>query len=327
MNKHLQDLVLSSTGASAITSQQVIQTLWSGYGEILRVDLAGSKLSSAVLKYIVLPAEANHPRGWNTDRSHARKIKSYDVESHWYRDWSRRCDATCRVTECYAVSSAASEQVIILEDLDAAGFPIRQTTLDMNGVKLCLHWLANFHATFMNDEPVGLWHTGTYWHLETRSDELAAMAEGSLKQAAHKIDALLNGCKYQTLVHGDAKVANFCFSSDCQQVAAVDFQYVGGGCGMKDVAYLLGSCLTEQQCEQWQSDLLEYYFDQLQRALTDKNKQLDWDELKQEWLAMFPVAWTDFYRFLMGWMPTHHKVNSYSQRLAAEVIAGLNTQP
>ena len=41
MNKHFQDFVLSSTGATAITSQQVIQTLWSGYGEIVRLGLAG----------------------------------------------------------------------------------------------------------------------------------------------------------------------------------------------------------------------------------------------------------------------------------------------
>lgn len=78
----------------------MIQTLWSGYGEIVRLGLEGSDLSSVVLKYIVLPDESNqsnHPRGWNTTRSHARKVHSYDVEMQWYRDWSVRCGEGCRV--------------------------------------------------------------------------------------------------------------------------------------------------------------------------------------------------------------------------------------
>ncbi len=325
MNKHFQDFVLNTTGATAITSQQVIQTLWSGYGEVVRVELVGSDLKSVVLKYIVFPSEADHSRGWNTDFAHARKIKSYDVEMHWYRDWSNQCGEACRVASCYAATEVSDERVIMLQDLDAAGFPIRKSSLDISEVKLCLSWLANFHATFMGVKPDGLWQTGTYWHLETRPDELAAMEEGNLKQAAVGVDRLLNECSYQTLVHGDAKIDNFCFSTDDQAVAAVDFQYVGSGCGMKDVAYFLGSCLSERQCERWEQDLLAYYFSELKQALALANKQVDWEKLHSEWLAMFPVAWTDFYRFLLGWMPTHRKINPYSQRLAAEVIDGLKT--
>jgi Ser/Thr protein kinase RdoA (MazF antagonist) len=64
------------------------------------------------------------------------------------------------------------------------------------------------------------------------------------------IDQVLNNCSYQTIVHGDAKLANFCFSKE-GAVSAVDFQYVGGGCGMKDVAYFLGSCLTGKEELLW----------------------------------------------------------------------------
>ena len=323
MNKHFQDIVLKVMGAREIRSQELIQTLWSGYGEVVRVGLVGAEIGTVVLKYIVLPEGANpkHPRGWDTDRSHARKIKSYDVEMHWYRDWSKRCAAACRVPKCYAASSDEHEHVIVLEDLDAAGFPVRKSSLDKEEAKTCLSWLANFHATFMNEPPVGLWQTGTYWHLATRPDELAAMEEGGLKQAAGTIDRMLNECEYQTFVHGDAKVANFCFSSDGKDVAAVDFQYVGGGCGIKDVAYFLGSCLTEQECEQWEAELLDYYFDALKTALEATGKQVDWQALKAEWSALYPVAWTDFYRFILGWMPTHWKINNYTKRLAEQVLA------
>ncbi len=323
MNKHFQNFVLKTTGATAIRSQELIQTLWSSYGEIVRVKLTGSNLNYVVVKYIVLPSEYNHPRGWNTDHAHARKIKSYDVEMYWYRNWGARCGNTCRIAQCYTATKIENERIIVLEDLDTMGFSVRRSTLDQAEVKLCLSWLAHFHATFMNEKPEGLWKTGTYWHLATRPDEWAAMAEGDLKQAAIKIDQRLNRCNYQTLLHGDAKVNNFCFSLDSQSVAAVDFQYVGAGCGMKDVIYFLGSCLSEQQCEQWQTVLLEYYFSELKQALERENKQVNWKKLEAEWMTMFAIAWTDFYRFLVGWMPTHHKINSYSQRLAADVIADL----
>ena len=46
--------------------------------------------------------------------------------------------------------------------------------------------------------------------------------------------------------------------ADGKAVAAVDFQYVGAGCGMKDVAYLLGSCLDDKGHEALEADLLDY---------------------------------------------------------------------
>ncbi|MCF6236828.1 MAG: ecdysteroid 22-kinase family protein [Gammaproteobacteria bacterium] len=320
MNPYFKNIVLESTGAKSLTPIEVIQTLWSGYGEIVRVALTGTETESAVLKYIVLPEKAVHPRGWNTNNSHERKIKSYDVEMHWYRNWSKRCHSSCRVAQCYAATSKNHEHIIVLEDLDAAGFTARKTRLNKEETKVCLKWLANFHATFLGETPDGLWKTGTYWHLETRPDELSAMKNGSLKKSAKMIDELLNKCRYKTLVHGDAKVANFCFSADGKNVAAVDFQYTGGGCGMKDVVYFLGSCLNENQCKQWESELLEYYFKVLKAALYTTQKEVNWHELKSEWLALFPVAWTDFYRFLCGWMPTHSKINTYTQQMAEKSL-------
>jgi len=202
MNRHFKEIVLSATGATALASEEVIQTLWSGYGEIVKVALTGAALPSVVLKSIVLPTQAEHPRGWNGARSHVRKIKSYDVEMHWYRDWSVRCGALCRVPACYVTSANAQERVVVLEDLDAAGFALRKSALNKREAKLCLRWLANFHATFLGEVPTGLWQVGCYWHLATRPDELAAMDDGALKEAAAIIDERLNSCRYQTLVHG-----------------------------------------------------------------------------------------------------------------------------
>ena len=132
------------------------------------------------------------------------------------------------------------------------------------------------------------------------------------------IDKKLNDCTYKTLVHGDAKLANFCFGPD-GDVAAVDFQYVGGGCGMKDVAYFIGSCLNERESEQYESNILNTYFHYLQAELDAPNKALE-----EEWRSLYRVAWADFHRFLKGWSPGHWKINSYSERITQQVIHSLS---
>lgn len=195
-----------------------------------------------------------------------------------------------------------------------------RTSVKDKEIRACLSWLAHFHGLFMEVAPEGLWPVGTYWHLETRPDELEVMDDAKLKAAAGDIDRILNKCCFKTIVHGDAKLANFCFSKSGQDVAAVDFQYVGGGCGMKDVVYFLGSCMEEKECEKRVPILLDYYFAELKRSV---KKGVDFVSLEKEWREMFAFAWTDFHRFLLGWMPGHWKINRYSKQLTKEVLRKL----
>jgi hypothetical protein len=88
---------------------------------------------------------------------------------------------------------------------------------------------------------------------------------------------------------------------------------------MKDVAYFLTSCLTDQQCQQHWSSLLDRYFDSLHRALGDTFEQ--GDALENQWRQMFPLAWADFNRFLHGWSPGHWKLTSFSKQMTDDAIA------
>lgn len=323
MHNYFPDIIKQATGAAEIELVEVIQELWSGYGKILRYRLTGAERQRVVVKQVRFPGRIKHPRGWNTDRSHLRKLRSYQVETAWYQSWSSRCDADCRVPHCLALESRGDETLMVFEDLDEAGFPGRRESVTERELFACLHWLANFHATFMGVKPDGLWEQGTYWHLETRPDELAALSDLPLRQAAAAIDRSLRECRYRTLVHGDAKLANFCFSPDGERVAAVDFQYVGGGCGMKDLAYFIGSCLPEEECERLESRLLDVYFAELRQALARLQPDVDAAALETEWRELFPVAWIDFHRFLKGWSPGHWKLNAYSEKLARTVVGSL----
>jgi len=323
MNEHFKSIILQSTGASDFTNTQMIQSLWSGYGEILRIGLKNSEHQSVVVKHVNLPKGGNHPRGWNTDLSHERKVRSYEVEMEWYKKWAEKCDDSCRIPKCYALEWQGREVLMVMEDLDVSGFPKRRSSVTWDEIEACIKWLANFHAIYLHEKPEGLWETGTYWHLETRPEELEVLDDQELKNAASAIDLLLKNSPYQTFVHGDAKLANFCFSKDGKNVAAVDFQYVGGGCGMKDLAYFVGSCLHEEDCEKLEKALLDCYFTEFRIAIEKHKPKLEADKIETNWRKLYPLAWTDFHRFLKGWSPGHWKINSYSERLVREVVGSI----
>ena len=313
--------IADATGARSARRGEHIFTLWSGYGEIVRVALTGADVPSVVLKVVRPPTARRHPRGWTADRGHARKLRSYEVEMTWYRNFSARCDDACRVPRLLAHRAGAEDGwIFVLEDLDAAGFPVRRGDLAVRDTEACLEWLAAFHARFLGESPTGLWPVGTYWHLATRPDELEVIDDPALRDAAPLIDAHLNACRHETFVHGDAKTTNFCFAPRRGPVAAVDFQYVGGGAGIKDVVYFFSSCLGPRECDRHADRLLDVYFTALARHIDGAT---DFDDLEREWRALYPFAWADFARFLAGWAPGHWRRHRYSQRLIREALRRL----
>lgn len=281
MNSNFPDYFLKVTAAASFNELEVIQSLWSGYGKISRYQLEDAVQETVVVKFINLNQSRSHPRGWNTDHSHNRKVQSYKIETNWYEEWSHLCHDDCKIPDFIGSFSEGKDQWIIMEDLNS-DFPLRKYDININEVKGCLQWLAHFHGTFLGKAPEGLWEVGTYWHLTTRPDELDEMQDSDLKVKAHLIDSLLNNCKFQTIIHGDAKLANFCFSQDGRKIAAVDFQYVGGGCGMKDVAYFLGSCLTSSECQRLEDELLVFYFSELKQAINEKGMDISFAALEEE---------------------------------------------
>ncbi|HEY8075635.1 MAG TPA: phosphotransferase [Labilithrix sp.] len=285
-----------------------LQSLWDGYGEIVRVELAGGEVESVVVKCVKPPARAK------SDVSDARKRRSYEVERVFYERFALRCSEACRVPRLLGARAAREsdgERVFVLEDLDAAGYGERRRSANGDTLDRCLAWLAAFHATFFASAPNGLWATGTYWHLATRRDELAR-ADEAVRALAPRIDAKLASCVHRTLVHGDAKLANFCFGRDA--VAAVDFQYVGGGCGVKDVAYLVSGEPDETRA-------VDGYFRHLRRELAART--IDAAAVETEWRALYPFACADFYRFLAGWAPEHFARDRHAQRTLEEIARRL----
>ncbi len=345
-----------------------IQSLWSGYGEIVKFSLMNNISEphsdlSVIVKWVKLPDSIDHPRGWQSDLAHRRKLTSYQVEMNVYHMLNRVTKLpdwldSIRVPHCFHgyYDEANQQQVLVLEDLDMSGFPLRYLALTPIQTQPCIQWLARFHAYFLQDthereelpqhlesklpldnsrsyaqglsKPLGLWPIGSYWHLATRPDEWRAMPESKLKSKAAQLDEALNSLRFQTLIHGDAKVANFCFSKQSNEqeveVAALDFQYTGKGCGMKDFVYFLGSCLTEVECDSHWENLLDLYFASLKEMLERLNSQIDREALECEWRFAFELAWADFQRFLEGWSPDHKKNTAFSRALTANALNKLD---
>lgn len=307
MNKNIAN-ILQSVSQKPIKKIDLIQELWSGYGGLYRVSL---KETSFILKLIKFPNQTDHPRGWNTGLSHQRKERSYQVEMNWYENHNDLIEESYSPRLIARGETESREKWILLEDLKTQGFT-PQSSAGWNEIELCLKWLANFHKHYLGKSPEGLWSIGTYWHLKTRPDELEVLDDLKLKEAAPLIDQKLNSAKYQTFVHGDAKLANFLFNqTEAAAVcaAAVDYQYIGGGVGIKDVAYFMSSVYYENELEANEEKCLAAYF-----------KELDMPEVEKEWRELYPWAWSDFYRFLKGWSPGHYKLNSYSEQMKNKVL-------
>ena len=336
MNHQLVNDILSAYFATtAVQKTQTIQRLWSGYGEIARYSVSEQSL---IVKHIDLgrgsKGNVQHPRGWHSDFGHQRKLSSYHNELLFYQQLAPLTTPECRVPELYIGQGEPDQLILVMEDLDALGLDLRFEHVhiaDNSGQKSLtlaamspiadsvIKWLAYFHAQFMQapalkSVDISLqWPQGSYWHLATRPDEYAKMPHSILKQAAVYLDRQLQNATFQTLIHGDAKIANFCFGQENAEVAAVDFQYCGRGVGIVDVVYFIGSAFSSQTLTDFAPLMLDNYFAHIRHALQDRLEQVQLDRLEQEWRGLYPVAWADFERFLMGWSPGHHKLHTYSR--------------
>ena len=319
--EEIEGLLSKVLDFKSITAVKEIQSLWSGYGSLLSIQLEGAAYASVIVKWINLTADVVIKRTWDSKFSHDRKLKSYQNEKTWYQYYAFLLNGFCKLPNYIGHEEEGDRLLLVMTNLNEEGFTDIRMNLAYDEVKTCLSWLANLHAFFLKDEITDLWEEGTYWHLATRPDEFDAMDAGPLRDKAQYIDQALKSSKYLTVLHGDAKAANFLFNK-LNEVAAVDFQYTGIGCGMKDVVYLL-SCLGEEMNEYLEEDYLAHYFTALREACTTCCIDINLNDLEGNWRALYPFAWADFERFLEGWSPGHWKMTDYSNRLIEKALATL----
>lgn len=314
----IQQLFYKELGEDAPQKIHTLQSLWSGYGEITRY-FSPQMNQNLIVKYINLNNHIKHPRNWHSDFSHERKRLSYHNEMYFYQKLART-NSVAHVPQLYTADTQGDCMALIMEDLVDSGYPNIETEGNTTVAETCVKWLAFFHAQYLGLQDRQIAQQGNYWHLDTRPDEFEHMSDEPLKQNAFEIDEIIKKHRFTTLIHGDAKLANFCFNSDYTQASAVDFQYCGFGVGISDVVYLLGSCFDSEELEQHADNFINRYFQYLNQALNERIIDVDVLELEREWRALIPFVWADFERFLAGWAPNHYKRSEYSERQTSQAL-------
>jgi hypothetical protein len=147
-----------------------------------------------------------------------------------------------------------------------------------------------------------------------------------LKAAAPELDARLRSTPFRTLTHGDFKTENLLFGSTANRgssaggkgglcCAAYDFQYIGGGSGMKDVVYLLVSGTQPRLLAQQEQALLQHYHEQLMAGLQaaadgggaegvvdrDAAARAAQQYSFEAMLGDYKLSVCDYVRFMAGW--------------------------
>jgi hypothetical protein len=95
---------------------------------------------------------------------------------------------------------------------------------------------------------------------------------------------------------------------------------------MKDLAYFVGSCFRDEEAEEMEVEVLNYYFTEFRKSLARINNEVSGEEVEQDWRPLYRVAWADFHRFMKGWSPGHWKLSDYSERVTREVIESLREE-
>ncbi|KAI0169220.1 phosphotransferase enzyme family protein [Hypoxylon sp. FL1284] len=229
----------------------------------------------------------------------------------------------------------------------------KRSELNEQQVHAAVDWLSSFHRTSRKlitgnlgefllppleeasrrrsaqDPGTKLWLNGGYTYLATRRTEYAALAEDRHSEwsalctpttpRGQSISELAanfltpRGRDFETLIHGDVKSENLFATKSGREVAFYDFQYVGPGLGVSDLAKLF-TCsvplhlLTDYEnnipdqlrMDKGEHKLLEDYHSKLLSGFSDPNGNLlkyDWDDFVRHW----ETALVDWLRFQASW--------------------------
>ncbi|KAJ6787473.1 hypothetical protein PWT90_02697 [Aphanocladium album] len=194
----------------------------------------------------------------------------------------------------------------------------------MNG--LLLPPVAEFKARESNPSlsSRSIWLNGGYTYLATRQAEYASLASspGSEWSAAfcsskggasiaEKVAKFLTptGRPFETLIHGDVKSENMFSNESGDSVAFFDFQYVGLGLGVSDLAKLFTCSVPlemlmgrnnvshEIPMQQEELQLISRYHQLLTQHVTGNRIKYDFIELQRHW----ETALVDWCRFQASW--------------------------
>lgn len=213
----------------------------------------------------------------------AKSMYLYDREVAFYNDIAPAAPVSAPRAYFAAIEDDSTDFVIVMEDLAHLENADHLEGLSIDRMHAVLDEVARFHAWGWEMKPpnttnpaflpiddarmAGLFTVGATagWpiYLEHgRASAPAGLAE-AIQEYAVLASALLGALtEPATLINGDLRADNL-FFGDAGPHVTVDYQFAGRGCGMWDVAYLVGQGLTPEERNGLERELVTRYLETL----------------------------------------------------------------
>jgi hypothetical protein len=253
-----------------------------------RVDRIAEGVGFASFLYRVhLDLESDGPATvivkWPTDYPAylelAQSIRLYEREVVFYSDVAPTAPLNAPCAYFAEIDYQTNDFVIVMEDLAELENADHLTGLSFGRVEAVLDELAHFHAWGWDMKPSatnnpaflriddarmsGLFSVGAAggWPIYLKNGRATA-PQGLMEvieDFTSRVPVLLSALtEPATLVNGDLRADNL-FFSEAGPHTTVDFQFASRGCGMWDVAYLVGQGLTPDERGGRERDLVGRY--------------------------------------------------------------------
>ena len=215
-------------------------------------------------------------------RAIAQAMKCYTLELGWYRDLAGEAKVAC--PRCLHLESENDDLdfVLLLEDLAPARQGDQLAGASLGQIEAALKQAAGLHAPFWGNGRAGayewlapnenstsmirmllpaLYPQFRERYAERLSPDILEMGETFVA----RLDGYLGRAPaVTTLQHRDFRIDNILFAPGDEQAFVVDWQTLGVGAGVADVAYLIGTSIADPAVrKREEARLVEFYAQEL----------------------------------------------------------------
>jgi hypothetical protein len=215
-------------------------------------------------------------------RAIAQALKCYTLELGWYRELASQAQVAC--PRCLHLESANDDLdfVLLLEDLAPARQGDQLAGASVRQIEAALKQAARLHAPFWGNGRADAYEWLRPSENSTNMirmllpalypkfrERYAGRLSGDILEMGEEFVAKLDGYLRRapaatTVQHRDFRIDNILFAPDDVHAFVVDWQTLGIGAGVSDVAYLIGTSIADPAVrERQERRLVEFYASEL----------------------------------------------------------------
>ncbi len=251
---------------------------------------------------------AKCPSTDESSRHIAKLVRNYELEINWYRDLAAVTPVNC--PKCFHAEIGADgiDFVLLLDDRTPANQGDQLTGANPQEMLAAIAELALLHAAHWNSDTLHKYEWLAYStgnkqlvrqllpglypefrkRYSTRLDpEILDMGQGLVDNIGPYLDTQIAA---RTVIHGDFRLDNLLFTPS-GEVTVLDWQTVGTGSPMADLAYFIGTSIADPaEREGCERDLFEHYRAQLELAGISANIKDNWRDYRLYAFSGFIMA-------------------------------------